>query len=73
MNWPSWAVHPAVWITVTLAGFGLCTYLPPRIQDPVLRRRVNLYLLVPISLVLILYVYPVGIEFCRRLGVGMGR
>ncbi len=73
LSWPVWAYHPLVWTTVTLTVLGLCAYLPPRIQEPVLRRRINLYLLAPLSLILILYVYPVGIEFCRRWAVGPGR
>lgn len=62
--------NPWFWLAVTLFCFGLCTWLPPRLADPVLRRRVTYFLLVPLSLVLILYVYPVGIEFFRRLAVG---
>ncbi len=62
--------NPWIWLVVTLVSFGLCTWLPPRLSDPVLRRRITYYVLVPLSLVMILYVYPVGIEFCRRLAVG---
>ena len=73
MNLPSWLYNPWVWGGVTLVSFGLCTWLPPRLADPVLRRRVTYFLLMPLCVLLIVYVYPVGIEFCRRLAVGWGK
>lgn len=58
-----------LWLGVALASLGLCTVIPLKAQD---RHRRMLYwvVLVPVSLVLIFYVYPAGIELFRRLAVG---
>ncbi len=69
MTYKLWLYHPWLWIAVTLMSFGFCAWLPPRLSNPVLRRWVTYCVLVPLSLLMILYVYPVGIEFCRRLAV----
>ena len=58
------------WLFVTLLGFGLCTFLPIWIKDDALRQKVNWFILIPVSLVLILYAYPAGLEVFRRLAVG---
>lgn len=51
-----------VWIFVTVTSFGLCAFLPVLIKDDRLRRKVTLLLLIPVSLILILYAYPVGLK-----------
>ena len=44
-------------------------FLPLRIQNNALRNFVMRWVLVPVSIVLIVYVYPVGIEIFKRLAV----
>jgi bacteriorhodopsin len=61
--------NPWIWAAVTLASLALCTLLPIRIKHPTLRRLAYLLILIPTSLIIILYVYPVGIELCRRLAI----
>ena len=56
-----------VWLLATLILLGLCTYLPIRIKNDTLRNWVMRWLLVPVSIIIIAYVYPVGIEVFRRL------
>ena len=58
-----------IWLGVMLAGFGLCAYLPILIKNDQLRHRVNLMILVPVSLILILYGYPMGLEVFRRIAI----
>jgi len=58
-----------VWFVVAMACFLLSTYLPIKIKDPVLRKRVNRYFLVPVCLIIMFYVYPIGIEFFKRLAL----
>lgn len=65
-----WLYNPWVFTVVTLVSFLLCTYLPVRVQNPALRRFLTYFLLIPLSVVIVAYVYPVGIEFCRRWAVG---
>ncbi len=61
--------HPLVWLVITLLLLAACTFLPLRIKNDALRSFVMRWVLVPVSLVIILYVYPVGIEIFRRLAV----
>jgi uncharacterized membrane protein YczE len=58
-----------VWFFVTLLLLAACTYLPLRIQDDRLRNFVMRWILVPVSLVIIFYAYPVGIEVFRKLAL----
>jgi len=57
------------WIIVTLIVFALCAIVPIRIYAlPDHKRRfVNWFILIPVSLVILFYVYPAGIEFFRTL------
>ena len=48
-------LHPLVWLAVTLVSLWLCTYLPLMIQDNRLRTQVNRFVLIPVSILLILY------------------
>ena len=61
--------HPAVWLFITFLLLAACTFLPLRIQNNALRNFVMRWVLVPVSIVLIVYVYPVGIEIFKRLAV----
>ncbi|MBI3307380.1 MAG: hypothetical protein HYZ84_06230 [Candidatus Omnitrophica bacterium] len=62
-------VNPWVWTGVALLGFGLCTLLPIAIKDQHIRTLVNRLVLIPVSLILIFYVYPAGLEIFRRWAV----
>ena len=62
--------HPAVWLLITLAMLWACTYLPIRIKNDASRSFVMRWVLVPVSLVIIVYVYPVGIEIFKKIAVG---
>ena len=48
---------------------GACTYLPLWIKNDALRSFVMRWVLVPVSIAIIAYVYPMGIEIFRRLAV----
>lgn len=60
---------PVVWFLVTLLLLWACTFLPIRIKDDHLRSLVMRWILVPVSIVIILYVYPVGIEVFKKLAL----
>ena len=57
-----------VWVLVTTLAFGLCTYLPIRVKDDRLRQKLYWIILVPVSLLIIFYTYPVGMEVFGRWG-----
>jgi hypothetical protein len=61
--------NPVVWLSVSLLLLAACTYLPLRIKSDSLRNFVMRWVLVPVSIVIIVYVYPVGIEIFRRWAV----
>ena len=61
--------RPLVWLAATLVLLAACTYLPLKIKNDVLRNFVMRWVLVPVSIVIIAYVYPVGIEIFRRFAV----
>ncbi len=61
--------HPAVWLAITLLLLGACTYLPLWIKNDYLRNFVMRWVLVPVSIAIIAYVYPVGIEIFKRLAL----
>ena len=46
-----------------------CTYLPLMIKNDALRNFVMRWVLVPVSIVIIVYVYPVGIEIFKKLAL----
>ena len=59
--------HPAIWLSVSALLLAACTVLPLRIKNDAFRSFVMRWVLVPVSIVIIAYVYPVGIELFRRL------
>ena len=61
--------HPIVWLLTAILLLGICTYLPLRVKDDRLRSFLMRWVLVPVSIVIIIYVYPVGIEVFRRLAL----
>lgn len=61
--------HPITWLLITLLLLAACTFLPLWIKNDRLRSFVMRWVLVPVSLAIVLYVYPVGIEVFRRLAL----
>ena len=61
--------NTSVWFFVTVLLLGVCAYLPIRIKNDALRSLVMRWVLVPISILIIVYVYPMGIEVFRRFAV----
>jgi len=57
------------WIIVTLIAFALCAIVPIRIyaMSDDNRRFINWFILIPVCLVILFYVYPVGIKFFQTL------
>lgn len=58
-----------VWLVTTLLLLAACTYLPLWIKNDQLRSLVMRWILVPVSVILIVYAYPVGIEVFSRLAL----
>ena len=58
-----------VWLCVTVLMLGACTYFPLKIKNDALRSFVMRWVLVPVSLVILIYVYPVGIEIFKKLAL----
>jgi ABC-type enterochelin transport system permease subunit len=61
--------HPIIWLLVSLLLLAACTFLPLRIQNDALRNFVMRWVLVPVSIVIIAYSYPVGIEVFKTLAL----
>lgn len=61
--------RPVPWLIVTPLLLMACVYLPLKIKNDALRNLVMRWVLVPVSLVIIIYVYPIGIEIFRRLAL----
>ena len=61
--------YPLTWLVVTLILLAACTFLPLRIKNDVLRSFIMRWVLVPVSVVIIVYVYPMGIEIFRQLAL----
>ena len=58
-----------VWLVITIVCLAACTWFPIKIKNDLLRQQINWFLLIPISIVIVAYVYPVGIEFFRQIAV----
>ena len=65
----SWTREPLFWLGASALLLGACTYLPLRIKNDVLRNFVMRWVLVPVSIVIIAYVYPVGIQIFSKLAL----
>ena len=61
--------HPAVWLVITLLLLAACIYLPLKVKNDALRNFLMRWVLVPVSIVIIAYVYPVGIEVFKRFAL----
>lgn len=59
--------QPWVWIVTTAVTFALCALLPIWIKDDFWRKMAMRVVLVPVSLLIILYVYPYGLEVFRGM------
>ena len=57
------------WLLITILLLAACTYLPLKIKNDYLRNFVMRWVLVPVSIVIIVYVYPMGIEVFRKLAL----
>ncbi len=60
---------PLVWLVTSLIRLAACTFLPLRIKNDGVRFFVMRWVLVPVSIVIIAYSYPFGIEVFRRMAV----
>ena len=61
--------RPVVWLVTSLILLAACTFLPLRIKNDDMRFFVMRWVLVPVSIVIIAYSYPFGIEVFRRMAV----
>ena len=52
-----------------MAILAACTYLPIKIKNDYLRNFVMRWVLAPVSVILLIYAYPMGIEVFRRIAV----
>lgn len=62
-------MNPWLWLLMTLFLLSLCTFLPIKIKNDELRQRVNWFVLIPVSIILMFYAYPVGIEVFKKLAL----
>ena len=60
---------PVVWLVVSTALLAACTFLPLKIKNDDVRFFVMRWVLMPVSIVIIAYSYPFGIEVFRRMAV----
>ena len=61
--------RPLVWLLTSAVLLAACTFLPLRIKNDDVRFLVMRWVLVPVSIVIIVYSYPFGIEVFRRMAV----
>jgi len=57
------------WVVLAVAAFAACTFIPIKMYSDDERKRnmINWLILIPVSLVIIFYVYPIGIRFFENL------
>jgi hypothetical protein len=58
-----------IWLTIITVCLGLCTFLPIWVKDDRKRKWVYWLVLIPVSLVLMFYAYPLGIEVFKNLAL----
>ncbi len=58
-----------IWLGITGLMLWACTFLPLWIKNDRLRSLVMRWVLVPVSVVIIAYCYPAGIELFKRLAL----
>ena len=64
--------RPLPWLGITLLLLAACTFLPLKIRNDALRSFVMRWVLVPISILIMVYAYPVGIEVFKSLALRRG-
>ena len=64
-----WFFNGWVWFASTAVILFLCAIVPIRLRHEKFRRVLYWVMLIPLSILLILYVYPVGIELFRRMAL----
>ncbi len=59
------------WVLALIAALALTlsTILPIRVKNPQTRLLINWLILIPTCFIIILYVYPAGIEFFKKLAL----
>lgn len=62
-------MSPWIWLLITLFCLFLCTVLPIWVKNDALRRWIYWIILIPVSLVLMIYAYPAGIEVFKNLAL----
>ena len=62
-------LNPTVWLLASFLLLAACTYLPLWIKNDALRSLVMRWVLVPVSIMIIAYSYPVGIEVFKVLAL----
>ena len=62
-------MQSAIWLVITITCLAACTLLPIRIKDNRMRQLVSWFVLIPISLILMIYAYPAGIEVFKKLAI----
>lgn len=61
--------NPWVLAAITVISLALSTFLPIKVKDPKTRVIINWLVLIPTCFIIILYVYPAGIEFFKKLAL----
>ena len=61
--------NPVTWLFISGALLAACTYLPLKVKNDNLRNFLMRWVLVPVSLVIIVYTYPVGIEVFKNIAL----
>ena len=62
-------MNSMIWLIITLLCLALCTLLPIKIKNNRTRQLVSWYILIPVSLILMIYAYPAGIEVFKKLAL----
>jgi hypothetical protein len=62
-------MSPWIWLLITVFCLALCTVLPIWVKSDSVRRWIYWIILIPVSLVLMVYAYPAGIEVFKNLAL----
>lgn len=61
--------NPWVLALIATIALALATILPIRVKNPKTRLLINWLILIPTCFIIMLYVYPAGIEFFKKLAL----
>jgi len=61
--------NPWVLAGVAVVSLALSTFLPIKVKNPELRKKINWLILIPTCFIIMFYVYPAGIEFFKKLAL----